>query len=239
MTEDNKTTLDFYLTPQHECPYLNDEQAQTIFLNPEILVNDPLYDFLIDKGFRRSGEHVYRPKCGNCTACISVRIPMASFQANKQQRRCLKKANGFSIRISPASFDTLHYQLFAQYIEQRHADGDMYPTSEKQYKEFVLSQSINTQFLDIIDPVTSKIVACCVFDRLESGLSAVYTFFDPSYSKYSPGRLAILQLIKLATTENLSYVYLGYWIKQCQKMAYKGEYRPIECFIEDRWILLN
>jgi arginine-tRNA-protein transferase len=236
---DENTTLDFYLTPEHECPYLVNETAQTIFLNPEVHVNDPIYDFLIERGFRRSGEHIYRPQCGDCRACISIRIPVYYFKPNKQQRRCHKKGNQFSVKVIPAQFDLEHYRLFENYIETRHSDGDMYPTSEKQYKEFVLSDSINTQFLDISDPKTGKLIACCVFDQLNSGLSAVYTFFDPIYSNFSPGRLAILQLIELSRHHQLSYVYLGYWITECQKMSYKGEYRPIECFVDDGWITLT
>lgn len=232
-------TLEFYVTPDHECPYLEHQQSKTLFLNPELQPDEKIYDWLIDKGFRRSGEHIYRPHCDDCKSCISVRLDHKKFTANKQQRRCLKNGNRFTTKIHPAKFNQTHYQLFERYIESRHADGDMYPTSEKQFREFILCDWMNTQFLDFVEPTTGRLVACCVFDQLKSGLSAIYTFFDPDFSKFSPGRLSVLTLIELSKHLELDFVYLGYWIKGCRKMDYKGEYRPIECFIEDRWIKLK
>ena len=232
-------TLEFYVTPEHECPYLEQQQSKTLFLNPELEPDENIYNWLIDKGFRRSGDHVYRPHCASCKACVSVRIESDKFSANKQQRRCFKKGKRFITKIHPAKFDQPHYQLFERYINSRHADGDMYPTSEKQYQDFILCDWMNTQFLDFIEPTTGQLIACCVFDQLKDGLSAIYTFFDPDFSKFSPGRLSVLTLIELNGQLKLSYVYLGYWIKDCRKMSYKGEYRPIECFIEDRWISLT
>jgi leucyl-tRNA---protein transferase len=238
-SKSHSSSLDFYITPEHECPYLPEKQSQTVFLNPEIEPQISIYQWLIERGFRRSGEHIYRPQCQSCNACISIRISPKTFKPNKQQRRCARKGKHFSTRVRIAEFDKEHYQLFESYINARHQDGDMYPTSEKQYKDFVLSDWSNSQFLDFIDPVTSSLIACCVFDRLDNGLSAIYTFFDVKYSKFSLGRLAILELLKLCQNDNLEYVYLGYWINQCQKMAYKGEYRPMECFVEDQWVCLK
>ncbi len=237
--KEKNITLEFYVTPDHECPYLQQQQSKTLFLNPELQPDERIYDWLIDKGFRRSGDHVYRPHCDNCKACISVRIPSSQFSANKQQRRCFKKGKRFSSKIYPAKFDQQHYQLFERYISSRHSDGDMYPTSEKQYRDFILCEWMNTQFLDFIEPTSGQLIACCVFDQLDSGLSAIYTFFDPDFSKFSPGRLSVLTLIELCNYLKLDYVYLGYWIKGCRKMSYKGEYRPIECFIKDRWVNLS
>jgi len=233
------TALDFYATPAHPCPYLEQKEAKTLFLNPELQPSEHIYGWLIDKGFRRSGDHIYRPHCDDCSACVSLRVKSANFIANKQQRRCFKKGKRFITKVHRAEFDVQHYQLFENYINTRHSDGDMYPTSEKQYKDFILCEWLNCQFLDFYDPTNSKLIACCVFDQLDNGLSAVYTFFDPDYSKYSLGRLAVLTLIENSKQMSLDYVYLGYWIKGCQKMSYKGEYRPVECFINDRWISLN
>jgi len=234
-----KTKLEFYATPPHKCPYLEQKDSKTLFLNPELQPNDHIYAWLLNQGFRRSGDHLYRPHCDDCSACISVRVKSSHFIANKQQRRCFKKGQKFSTKTRPASFDTQHYQLFEKYINARHTDGDMHPTSEKQYKEFILCDWMNTQFLDFIEPTSGQLVACCVFDQLDNGLSAVYTFFDPDYSKYSPGKLAVLTLIENSKQLELDYVYLGYWIKACQKMSYKGDYRPIECFINDHWVHLS
>lgn len=235
----NQHTLQAYITPEHDCPYLPNMQAKTVFLSPEIQPNPTIYSLLIDQGFRRSGDHIYRPNCDDCQACIPVRVSCNSFTPSKQQKRCFKKGQRFSCSSQPAKFSQQHYQLFERYISERHHDGDMYPTSEKQFKEFVLCDWLNTQFLNFYEPTTGQLIACCVYDQLATGLSAIYTFFDPDFSKFSPGRLAVLTLIERCKSKKLSYVYLGFWIKDCQKMSYKGEYRPIECFNNDRWVILS
>jgi arginine-tRNA-protein transferase len=235
----NKGLLEFYVTPEHTCPYLEEQQSKTLFMSREIEPNDRLYDSLINNGFRRSGDHIYRPHCADCKACISIRIACEDFSPSKQQKRCAKKGTRFSQSIQPACFDQLHYGLFERYINSRHTDGDMYPTSEKQYKDFILCDWLNTQFLDLLEPTTGDLIGCLVFDELKSGTSAIYSFFDPDYSKFSPGRLLVLNLISLTKQKQLEYVYLGYWIKNCRKMSYKGEYRPIECFTNDHWVRLS
>lgn len=231
--------IPLYTTPEHDCPYLPDKQAKTLFLTPEVQANKSVYQALIANGFRRSGDHIYRPHCETCNACISVRLPVKLFKPNKQQRRCFKKGQRFTTQNRPAVYDDEHYQLFERYLSIRHRDGDMYPTSPAQFKEFVLCDWLETQFLDFYDPLTSMLIATSVYDILDDGLSAVYTFFDPDYHKFSPGRLALLQLIEQAKIAEMPFVYLGYWIKNCQKMSYKGEYRPSECFVNNQWILLN
>lgn len=231
--------LSFFITPPHDCPYLAKQKSKTLFLSPEINADTHLYSVLLEKGFRRSGEHIYRPQCDQCNACISIRIPVNQFKPNKTQKRCLKKASQFTFKRYPAAFSEQHYQLFDKYVTERHSDGDMYPTTTHQYREFLLCNWLECQYLDIFDINTQKLIATCVFDQVKDGLSAVYTYFDPEYSKFSLGRLAILKLIEMAQQQDLNYVYLGYWIKNSQKMAYKGEYRPLECFINDQWIYLS
>ncbi|MGX5174141.1 arginyltransferase [Aliikangiella sp. IMCC44653] len=233
------TQLSFYLTPAHDCPYLPQQLSKTMFLSPEVPNDTLLYTALINKGFRRSGEHIYRPHCDTCQACISVRVPSFQFKPNKQQRRCLKGASKFRVSHEPAHFNQTHYQLFENYINARHKDGDMYPASAKQYQEFLLTDWLDCRYLNFYDIQSQQLVACCVYDQVDDGLSAVYTFFDPAYAKFSLGRLAILKLIELCKQQLSDYVYLGYWIKNSQKMAYKGEYRPLECFVNEQWVILS
>jgi arginine-tRNA-protein transferase len=231
--------LPLLITPEHPCPYLDDQQAKTIFVSPEVEFNPTLYSALANQGFRRSGEQVYRPHCDNCQACISTRVPVNQFKATRSQKRCAKRFNQFRFEIKPARSSKQHFALFENYINQRHSDGDMYPTSEKQFKEFLLCDWVECYFLDFIHLESNQLVATAVFDQLQDGLSAVYTFFNPDYEKLSLGKVAILYLIELTKQHQLDYLYLGYWIKQSPKMAYKGQYRPIECFVNQGWTQLN
>lgn len=230
--------LTLYTTPPHDCSYLPDLQAKTLFLSPSIQINQPIYTLLSNLGFRRSGDHLYRPHCENCHACVPVRIPVDRFKPNKQQKRCQKNGAKFRSEITPAIFDMHYFQLFEKYINKRHVDGGMYPTSPQQYMDFLLNSWAKTQYLSFYSYDTNQLVAVAVFDLLDDGVSAVYTYFDPDYEKYSLGRLAVLSLIEHAQNLSLPYVYLGYWIKNCQKMSYKGQYRPLDCFVGERWITL-
>lgn len=234
---DELLKLTFYATPAHSCSYLSDEQATTVFLDPEKRISQKLYTRLSETGFRRSGNHIYRPHCETCQACVPVRVPVNQFNANRSQRRCLKKAQRFHYQFEPATYSQEHYQLYEAYISERHGDGDMYPPSEQQYKDFLLSPWAHTQFMSFYDG--TELIACAVVDLLDNGFSAVYTYYDPKYSNYSLGKFAILSLIEEAQLRQLKYVYLGYLVKDCQKMKYKSEYRPLDCHIGNRWVRLN
>jgi arginine-tRNA-protein transferase len=75
-----------------------------------------------------------------------------------------------------------------------------------------------------------------VADELNDGLSAIYTFFDTDEQSRALGVFAVLWLVGEAQAQNLEFLYLGYWIKQCQKMNYKMEYKPIELYVNNSWI---
>ncbi|MEE4245353.1 MAG: arginyltransferase [Kangiellaceae bacterium] len=234
---DELLDLTFYATPAHACSYLANKQATTVFLDPEKKISARLYNRLSETGFRRSGTHIYRPHCDSCQACIPVRVPVNEFTPNKNQRRCRKKGRDFHVEFCKAEFNPVHYALYHKYITLRHSDGDMFPPSEQQYQDFLFCKWADTEYLNIYQD--NNLIACSVVDVLDNSLSAVYTFFDPDYDKFSLGRLAILHLIEQAKTRGMHFLYLGYLIKDCQKMKYKSEYRPIDCLIGNRWLKLN
>jgi arginine-tRNA-protein transferase len=78
-----------------------------------------------------------------------------------------------------------------------------------------------------------------VTDQLTQGLSAIYTFFEPSEPKRSLGVLSVIKQIDLCQERDLPFLYLGYWIKDSIKMSYKTNYRPTELFVNDTWVRLN
>lgn len=231
------TRLKFYATQPHECSYLSDKQATTLFLDPQEPIETELYSELSVLGFRRSGEHLYRPHCVGCTACIPARIPVNDFSPTKQQKRILKRNADLSVCPTAPRFTDEYYALYQSYIEARHADGDMYPPSPEQFKSFLASDWPFSRFYEF--RAQGQLLAIAVTDVLPSGLSAVYTFYDPNQERRSLGRYAILWQIQETTRQQLEALYLGYWIKDCRKMNYKTEYRPIELCINQRWLRLT
>jgi arginyl-tRNA--protein-N-Asp/Glu arginylyltransferase len=196
-----------------------------------------LYSQLSELGFRRSGPHLYRPHCASCNACIPARIPVGRFQTNRQQKRIWQRNQDLRVEDRTSLHGDEFYDLYARYIEGRHRDGDMYPPTRQQFESFLTREWNITHYYCFY--ADTKLVAVAVVDVIESGLSAIYTFFDPDQSARSLGVYAVLWQIEMARRLDLPNVYLGYWIKQCRKMAYKINYRPVELLINGRWVSLN
>ena len=228
--------LQFYATPEHSCSYLENRQAKTIFVDPDADLDKRDYSTLSDLGFRRSGNHIYRPHCDSCSACISARIPVELFQPSKSQKRVLNLNQDIQTYSHTPTYNDEYYALYERYIRVRHSDGDMHPTSREQFESFLVQSQYNTRFIEFRTDQT--LVGVAVVDYLEHGISAIYTFFDPDQQHRSLGKLAILKQIQLARSEGLPFLYLGYWVKNCHKMAYKADYYPIQLLIAGHWVHL-
>jgi leucyl-tRNA---protein transferase len=223
----------FFITPGHACSYLPRRQAHTLFLEPRDTITPDTYQALTDQGFRRSGGHLYRPHCRNCQACIPTRIPVDGFQPRRRQRRAAERNRDLVVQVHHGTFALRFYELYARYIAGRHADGDMFPPSKDQFRSFLLSPWSETLFL--CSYLGDELVAVAVTDRQPRGLSAIYTFFDPDLPERSLGVWSVLQQIQLTRQLGLPHLYLGYWIRDAEKMRYKIDYRPAELLLDGVW----
>ncbi len=231
--------LRLYSTAPHPCSYL-DEEASTLFIDPDATIDYRTFSYLNERGFRRSGQHIYKPNCLNCQACLSYRVLADEFTLSKSQKRISKKNQDVDFSISHNILSHEHYSLYEKYIEQRHSDGDMYPASYGQYQSFLGKHHDNSFYLEA--RIDEKLIAIAVIDQCDQGLSAVYTFFDPcpSLNQRSLGQLMILQQLSMVkNSPEMRFLYLGYWVKGSPKMEYKSNYKPAEVFLNRRWIRLN
>lgn len=226
--------LGFYATPPHSCNYLPDQEAVTLFADPHFPKNTRLYSALADCGFRRSGEHLYIPHCTSCARCVPVRIPVEEFSLSRSQARTLRRNRTLTINRSPADFEPEHFSLYKRYLACRHRGGGMDNPAPENYIEFLTASWAETYFYEMRD--AGKLICIAVVDYMDDALSAVYTFFDPDYAKYSPGKFSILFEIEEARRTGKKWLYLGYWIEGCNKMEYKSEYKPMEFYIDNQWI---
>ena len=230
-------SLQFFQTQPHPCSYLENEIASTVFLSPKQSINRALYSQLSDYGFRRSGTHIYKPLCESCQACVPMRIPVALFKPSRSQKRTWKRNSDLTIiEINNIDNDE-HYALYERYINERHKDGDMYPPSRSQFQNFLSSSWHCASYYELRDG--ERLIATAVVDTMDNGISAVYTYYDPSEDKRSLGSFVILFLVEEAKKRQLKSVYLGYWIKNSSKMNYKSAYRPLEIQSGDSWVLVN
>lgn len=222
-----------YTTYPHSCSYLEDQEATTLFVDPRQPVDKALYSKLSLLGFRRSGDHIYRPHCANCKACIPARIPVCEFKPSRGQRRIWRRNQDLRIVSTEAINDEEAFDLYRRYISVRHTDGDMYPPEREQFEAFLSNVWDCTRYFRFYDK--TKLIAVAVVDTLEDGFSAIYTFFDPAETKRSLGVYAILWEIEKTRELGLDYLYLGYWIQNCQKMAYKSNYSPLQVYVKNHW----
>jgi arginine-tRNA-protein transferase len=225
--------LKVYTTYPHRCSYLEGEEATTLFIDPRQAVDQTLYSNLSMLGFRRSGNHIYRPHCSHCNACIPARIPVDAFRPNRGQKRCLRRNSDLQVLIRDNVADDESYALYDRYIRARHADGDMYPPDRGQFESFLNNPWDCTEYVEF--RLEGRLLAVAVVDAMLDGLSAIYTFYDPREESRSLGRFAILWQIERCRELQLPYVYLGYWIRNCRKMAYKADYQPLEALINNQW----
>lgn len=243
--------LQFYVTTGYSCGYLPNKMAQSLIAAPQHLVTADIYSGLIQQGFRRSGKFAYRPHCEHCRECIPVRIILDEFSPNRTQKRVFKQHQHLTTHILQVSYHDEHFTLYAAYQRARHNEGikssdaaesddEVNETEIEQYQNFLCQSNVESVMVEFRDQ--DRLVMVSVVDIVRDGISAVYTFYDaegtkantqkrPSYGTYN-----ILWQAEWAKSLNLPYLYLGYWIKDSAKMAYKQNFKPLQQLIDGEWV---
>jgi arginine-tRNA-protein transferase len=232
MTREQRTP-EIYLSMPHPCSYLPGRMATTLFVDPRFPLDKQQFGRFMQLGFRRSGDLVYRPHCVDCSACVPVRIPVESFRPRRGQRRVWARNRDLEVIEHPAVFDRAHFDLYLRYQSHRHAGGGMDDPDPRKYTQFLVGNGIDTVFYEM--RLSGELLAVAVADHLPDGLSAVYTFYAPEAQARGLGVYAVLWEIAQARALGLPYLYLGYWIRECPKMAYKADYRPLEVYRQGHW----
>ena len=233
--------LRFYLTNASPCPYLDGQIERKVFTNLATHDAEHLHDALTQSGFRRSQNIAYRPACPGCNACKATRLPVADFTRSKRWRRVWNK-NSSLMRFPRRPVATREqFRLLKTYLDARHENGGMTQMDLRDYVAMVEGSPIPSVIFEYRegDDIDSPLIAVAIADVLRDGLSMVYSFFDPAWTKNGLGNFIILDHIEHARQLGLDYVYMGYWVHGSQKMGYKSDFRPLEVLDGEEWTAIE
>ncbi|AGT09496.1 arginyltransferase [Paracoccus aminophilus] len=224
----------FYVTAPQPCPYLHGRAERKLFTALSGDGATELNNVLSRQGFRRSQNVLYRPSCESCVACMSARIRVADFHPSRTQRRIITRNRDIQRLASSAWATEEQYDLFRAYLDHRHADGGMADMDIFEFAAMVEETPVRTRVMEY-RLADDQLIATCLTDVLDDGLSLVYSFYDPALEQRSLGTHIILDHIELARQAGLPFVYLGYWVPGSRKMAYKAKFDALEIYKGGVW----
>ena len=228
----------FYVTAPQPCPYLEGRMERKLFTALQGDTSEKLNDALSKQGFRRSQNVLYRPSCGDCSACLSARIRVADFKLSKSQRRILRRNRKVSRQATSPWATEDQFDLFRRYLDSRHADGGMADMDIFEFAAMIEETPIRSRVIEYSqsdEDGVSALAAVCLTDVLDDGLSMVYSFYDPDLERHSLGTYVILDHVSIAQDAGLPYVYLGYWVPGSPKMGYKAKFSGLEVYRNCAW----
>lgn len=241
MSIERRNFPQFFITAPTPCPYLPGKYERKVFTHLVGQDSRHLNTQLSQGGFRRSQNIAYRPACDHCQACLSTRVPVASFDWTKSFKRVLKRNRDVVATSVRAQATSEHYSLFRGYIDTRHSEGGMADMSVLDFAAMVDDTTADSRLVEYRfaagHPQEGELICAVLLDILGDGLSLIYSFFEPSYSYRSLGTLVVLDSIMRAQRLGLHYVYLGYFVPGSQKMEYKSKFLPQERLAPGGWYL--
>jgi len=230
----------FFVTNPSPCPYLPGKIERKVFTELNGRQASELNEALGRIGFRRSQSVAYRPSCIDCSACVSVRVLAAEFEASSTQRKLMRRHADLEVTACKPWTTEEQYELLRRYLADRHPGGGMAEMDESDFADMVEQTPVRTFVVEYREPSVDgrpgRLVGACLSDQQGDGLSMIYSFFDvgPTARK-GLGTFIILDHIIRAARAALPYVYLGYWVDGSPRMAYKTSFQPLERLGREGW----
>jgi arginine-tRNA-protein transferase len=217
-------------TPEHPCAYLHGLPAM---LDVRLLtdVTPRETEHLVERGWRRFGPEYFRPICHGCQECVSLRVPVRQFRFSKSQRRAVRRCEKVSVEIRTPCADAERVALYRKWHAAREiaCGWQANPLDEEGYqRQFCFPHPSGRE---MTYRVAGRLMGVGLVDEMPRSISSTYFYFDPDYSKLSPGIFSALCEISLALQLGKEYVYFGYRVNGCKSLTYKSGFRPHELLI--------
>jgi leucyl-tRNA---protein transferase len=221
-------------TDLHPCSYLPGREARMEVLLPDQPADSSMMSWLASAGYRRNGAWHYRPACSQCNACIPTRIPVTRFQPSRSQRRAISTNADLRLELTGVRMDPSRHDLYRRYQAARHPGGEMAGHGAEECLRFLVAgDPAVSRSLEAWDG--DRLLGVMVLDLMRDGLSCVYSYYDPTVAPRSLGTYLVLAAVQTALDRRLDWLYLGYRISDCEKMAYKRNFRPRQELIDGTW----
>lgn len=145
----------------------------------------------------------------------------------------LEPAHRFEVTLEADTFTEEKFALFDNYQRHVHHEGDG-EISRRGFQRFLCSSPLHRH--NIGDKqigsfhqmyrLNGRLIAMGVLDLLPEAVSGVYFIYHSDFEKWSFGKLSALREAALSIECDYVYYYMGYYIHNCKKMRYKGDYKP-------------
>lgn len=217
------------------CSYLAGQTARLPYRHPRRKLTPREFDQRLAEGDRRTGMFLYRTRCPECSACQPLRLAIDRFRPSATQRRMQRRGDqSLSVKVGTPIVDAQRIRLFNRHRDERgltHGDDQIAADS---YAHFLAHSCCDT--VEFAYWHGAELVAVAIADLGLKSMSAVYCFYDPSFSKLSLGTYSILRQVEACRATGRQWLYLGFYIAESPHMVYKGSFRPHQRLIGGKWL---
>ncbi|MFO0867402.1 MAG: arginyltransferase [Pirellulales bacterium] len=215
-----------FTAPPDQCGYLPDRQSVMDYRWFDELSADE-FEWLLERGWRRFGELVFRPRCPGCHECRGLRIDVHAFRPRRAHRRNLQRNADVRVELGEAQVSAEHLELYNRYHSDMQArrGWPLQLTDWVDYQQTFLSGE-RTFGYEFRYYRAGRLAGVALCDVVPDALSAVYFYYDPAWRPAGPGVFSILQHVQRARDSGRRWVHLGYWVPGCPSMGYKAQFRP-------------
>ncbi len=203
-----------------DCPYLPDRRWHS-FATHIFEADEQELDLFMQHGFRRLGHLFYSPSCYGCEACISLRIPAARFQANKNQRQIWRRNQDLEVSVAPSQYSDELFELYTHYQKSRWQKQS--PIGPQEFCDIYMSSP--ARGLTFSYRLNGKLIGADLMDACLSGISSVYFVYDCE-PRRSLGIFSVMKALEWCRHNQLEFLYLGLYVEGNASMLYKASFHP-------------